>query len=403
MSAASTTIGRLTGWRAAGVWGVIGLDVAALVLCIVVIPEQPSLPIWALAILTLMVLAYGLVGALVVTREPRNPIGWILWAAASAFAISTAGGAYAHFSVASLGGTLPGTVPVAWLQEAGFIPAFATVLVFVPLLFPDGHLLSPRWRWVAWFAAIAIATTALPPLFRPGPLSDYPTIANPIPLAALGSFGDLLAITNSVTIALVFPLAILSAVLRYRRGSSIERQQLKWFAASAGLAAVLFMCAATQISPVAEIGWFGGIVTLSLMPIAIGIAILRYRLYEIDRIISRTLGYGVVSIMLAFLFVGIVLGLTAVLEPVTGGNTVAVAGSTLIVAALFQPLRRRVQAIVDRRFNRARYDAQRTGDAFATRLRDEVDITSVTRDLDATIHAALQPTTIGLWLREAPG
>jgi hypothetical protein len=392
---------RLTGWRAGVIWSVIVVDVVALAVCMVVIPEQPSLPIWALAILTLMVVAYGLVGALVVTREARNPIGWILWGAATAFALSTAGGAYAHFSVDALGGTLPGTVPIAWLQEAGFIPAFATVLVFVPLLFPDGHLLSRRWRWVAWFAGIAIATSAMPELLTPGPLSDYPTVANPVHLPALGSLGDLLSIANSVTIALVFPMAIVSSVLRYRRGSATERQQLKWFAASAGLTITLFMCAATQISPIAEIGWFGGIVTLSLMPIAIGIAILRYRLYEIDRIVSRTLSYAVMTVLLAIVFVAVVLGLTAVLEPVTQESTIAVAGSTLIVATLFQPLRRRVQRVVDRRFNRARYDAQRTMDAFAERLRDEVAISAVTHDLDQTIRSALRPTTLGLWVRGA--
>ena len=208
-------------------------------------------------------------------------------------------------------------------------------------------------------------------------------------------------------VAIVLPLAIASIVLRYRRGDSIVREQLKWFVGgglvSTGLCVALALV--PRIRPIADIGW---LLThrqhLASSPIAIGIAILRYRLYEIDRIISRTLSYARRdrdprrSSSSA-----VVLGLQAVLEPLTGENTIAVAASTLVVAALFQPLRRRVQRVVDRRFNRARYDAQRMAEAFAERLRDEVDITAVTVDLDATIHAALRPTTLGLWVRRDPG
>jgi hypothetical protein len=212
---------------------------------------------------------------------------------------------------------------------------------------------------------------------------------------------DVLNAVTLIAFAIALPLAVASVVLRYRRGTPTEREQLKWFAASVGLTCACFGLAILPIAPFSDLGWIAGIVTISLIPVAIGIAILRYRLYEIDRIISRTLSYAAVTATLALVFVSVVLGLQAVLEPMTGENTIAVAVSTLIVAAMFQPLRRRVQSIVDRRFNRARYDAQRMVDAFSERLRDEVDIGTVTDELDVTITSALNPSMLGLWLRKA--
>ncbi len=401
MSSAAPSSGRLTGWQAALVWLVVAVELVYVVASLFLVPERTTMPLIARAIFALEVASLGIVGALVATRQPRNPIGWILWSAAIAVTWSIAGDDYSTMSLAAAGGIWPGTIWAAWLFGLTFLPAIITVLVFIPLLFPTGHLLSPRWRWVAWFTVVAIIVSILPAAFTPGPLADHATLVNPVGIAIVGQIKDVLGAANLIGFAIALPLAVASVVLRYRRGTATEREQLKWFAAAVGLTGACFALAIPSIPPLSDIGWIAGIVTISLIPVAIGIAILRYRLYEIDRIISRTLSYAVVTLTLALVFVVVVLGLQGVMEPLTGENTIAVAASTLIVAALFQPLRRRVKSVVDRRFNRARYDAQRTVDAFAGRLRDEVDITNVTADLDATIHAALGPTTLGLWMRSS--
>ena len=208
-------------------------------------------------------------------------------------------------------------------------------------------------------------------------------------------------------------LAVASLLVRYRRGSGIERAQLKWFAAVATVTGVAALGSIATNSPSSATGPTGALGTVSavfnvliyvglaLLPLAIGIAVLRYRLYEIDRLISRTLAYGLVTLALLAVFGGAILLLSALLSPLTGGNTLAVAGSTVLVAALFQPLRRRVQALVDRRFNRSRYDAQEAVAAFTERLRDEVDIDTLQGSLLSIVEATLEPTTSGLWLRES--
>ena len=398
MSGMPASLGRLSGWRAGLIWAVVAVEVAYVGLSIALMPDSAQMPTFARAIFALEVGSLGIVGALIVTRQPRNVIGWILWFAALAIAWSIAGQDYVTTSLANPA-PWPGTTGVAWLTGMAFLPTLIVIIVFVTLLFPDGHLLSRRWRWVAALGVVAVIVAILPIAFLPGPLGADPRITNPFGIEAMASLDVALRAANFLGTAIVLPLAIASLVLRYRRGDPVVREQLKWLLAAIGLTGVCVALAFVPIPPIGDVGWFLTIVSISFIPIAIGIAILRYRLYEIDRIVSRTLGYGVVSIVLALTFIGVVLGLTAVLEPVTRESTIAVAASTLIVAALFQPLRRRVQAIVDRRFNRARYDAQRLVEAFSDRLRDEVDIMTVIDDLDGTIRSALKPTTLGLWLR----
>jgi uncharacterized membrane protein len=209
--------------------------------------------------------------------------------------------------------------------------------------------------------------------------------------------------------ALIAPVVVWSMVVRYRRADGIGRQQLKWFAVSliaavGGMALAALASTLTDRPPEAGLAFFG--FAGALVPIAIGISILRYRLYDIDRIISRTVGYAIISVVLAVVFLGLTLLMLAVmatfaqdLVPFASGRTLAVALSTLVAFALFQPVRHRVQDAVDRRFDRSRYDARQMADAFAGRLRDEVDIATVTADLDATVRAAVRPTTLGLWVR----
>jgi len=403
MTSTATTVAggrRLIGWRAWLVWLVVVVDIAASLALPFTVNPTSDTPLWAMFIFIAMVASLGMVGSLVVTRQPRNPVGWILWAAATTTALSIVGPAYASSRVAADPVVPPAIVALAWVTSFTFVATLATVVVFVPLLFPNGRLLSPRWRWAVAFTLFALIVGTLPSMFMPGPLSSVAAIQNPFGIPLVEQLKDPLSLANGIGAAIAFLLAIASAVIRYRRGTSVEREQLKWFAAAAALTAVSLVVAAARIGPLADLGWVVGLIGLALLPIAIGIAILRYRLYDIDRIISRTIAYLIVTGILALVFAGAVLLFGAILSPVFGENPVAVAVSTLIVAALFQPLRRRVQSVVDRRFNRARYDAQRTADSFATRLRDQVDLTAVAGDLVATADASLSPASAAVWLRE---
>ena len=207
------------------------------------------------------------------------------------------------------------------------------------------------------------------------------------------------SVASTVAFMALIGLAGLSVLLRYRRSAGIERQQLKWFMAAVAL---LLPAAGVAALTGTEAGWLLMLVTVALLPVAIGVAVLRYRLYEIDRIISRTIGWALVTGLLVGAFALLVLGSSAVLEPLTGGNTLAVAGSTLVVALLFTPVRSRVQRTVDRRFDRSRYDGERTLAAFGERLRDEVDLSTIRADVLATVETSVRPSRVGLWLR-GPG
>ena len=336
-----------------------------------------------------MIASFGLVGALVTTRQAGNPIGWILWLVATLVAIAFGGSDYAGYSAEHLGGALPGTVLIAWLSSWLFIVPIGLALIFVPLLFPNGHLPSSAWRPVAWFGAVAIVGAALV-AFRPGPLSNVEAIQNPFGVSGLVPIIDAIGFPPGALLGPAILMALASTVVRFRHGGPIERRQLKWFSAVVLLTFIVFAFAPDQVS------FFG----FALLPIGIGIAVLRYRLYEIDRIISRTVSYAVVTAVLGAVFVGAVLVLQAVLAPFTGSNTLAVAGSTLMVAALFQPVRRRIQAATDRRFNRSRYDAQQTAEAFAGRIRDEVDLGRLNSEVARTVGQTVQPTRVAVWLRK---
>ncbi len=305
-------------------------------------------------------------------------------------------------SLSIFGASLPATAVLGWLLGIVFTPVLGALLVIMPLLFPDGHLLSERWRWVVWLAVAVAVADSLATAFQPGPLEGSDLLLNPFGVEALANLRGILETASGLGLALVMPLVLLSLVLRYRRGSTTERQQLKWFAAAVVLTGACVALALLPLGPLPIDFWVAWIMALPLIPIAIGIAILRYRLYEIDRIISRTISWALVTGLLVAAFVGLVIGLTTVLGSLAGGSTFAVAGSTLVVFALFQPLRRRIQVAVDRRFDRARYDARRTADAFAERLRNDVDLASVQGDLLGVVHSSLQPASVGLWTRDQP-
>ena len=336
-----------------------------------------------------VVAAFSLVGALLIRRVPENRIGALLLATGTAQTASVAVLAYA-----GLGGSAvppwPGAAIAATFGDAAYIAPWVIALIGVPLVFPDGRLPSRRFRWVVWVTGAGMVS-----LLLGAPASMIPG------LAGLGLVVSVLALVASV-----FGIAGAAAAVwvRFRRGDPVQRQQVKWLLAVAGVAAIAFPSAlafGSSESSLALAFWLVAFLAYLALPVTIGIAILRYHLYEIDRVISRTIGYAVVTVTLAATFAGAILLFQAVLAPLTGGNTVAVAASTLVVAALFQPLRRRVQTVVDRRFNRARYDAERTVAAFAAQLRDEVDLESLRADVLETVARTVAPATVALWLRRS--
>jgi hypothetical protein len=267
---------------------------------------------------------------------------------------------------------------------------------FLLLLFPDGHLASRRWRPVAWLAAGILATVLVANALAPGPLDSFPRFANPLGIDLLGGVLDrVLALAGALYLG-VTASCVAAVVVRFRRSRGEERQQLKWFAYAAGLLLIFLLLNVLAGDP--NNLFFG--VGLTLFPLATGIAVLRYRLYDIDRLISRTLVYGLLTALLAGIYGGAVLVLGQVFGGVGGDPpSGVVAGATLAVAALFQPLRRRVQAAVDRRFNRRRFDAARTVETFSVRLRDEIDLDMLSAELLTVVDQTMQPTAVSLWLQ----
>ena len=340
------------------------------------------------------VAAFATVGALLAWKRPGNPIGWLL---------SAIGLAYAGAGQAVLLARFPRTLTLAdWL---GWIWLLGLGLcVFVVLLFPTGNLPSRRWRPVAWAAGAGLAGWVLGNAFAPTIISATPSTPNPVGLTGpAGDIFKIMAAGGAVLIAATALAAVLSLAFRYRRARTAERAQLKWlvYAAALIVAVLLAEVPAGQIAGGGNAAnnlrnaMTGGAV--ALVPVAIGIAVLRYRLYDIDRVISRTVAYAIVTGLL----VGIYAGLVLLATPVFGSRKpVTVAAATLAAAALFSPVRRRVQRGVDRRFNRARYDADKTVAAFAIRLKDAVDLDTVQADLASAVQQALEPAHVSIWLAE---
>ena len=343
------------------------------------------------------------VGALVASRQPRNAIGWLLIAIGLVGALTAFSAAYTTYGLLAHPGSLPATTAVIALGLPGTWISFMLVGTFLLLLFPDGHLLSPRWRPVAWFSGALIVAGVVITILSPGPLEVVPEIDNPLGLG--GDTGSAIEDASNypiVPVMLCVLLSMASLVVRFRRSSGVERQQLKWVAASGAFLAVCLVSGPLLFWWTPFDGVWDVIAPLgfAVFPVAVGFAVLRYRMYEIDRIINRTVVYAIVTALLAGLYFGIVIGLQAAFGGLARGNDLAIAGSTLAVAALFRPARTRIQEFVDRRFYRRRYDAQQTLTAFSARLRDEVDLDQVASDLGAVVSDTMQPAHVSLWLRK---
>jgi hypothetical protein len=346
---------------------------------------------------------FMVVGAVIVARRPANAIGWIFSAIGLLAATGWPAMEYAAYAYLTRPGALPGAGWAAWYQQLWWTPMLALLAIATPLLFPTGRLPSARWRPVAAVAALVTVALELLFAFRPTirlQVQDRTyAVDNPIGLAwvpdpeASAVGGALFGVLTACLVA-----AVLSLVLRFRRSRGVERQQLKWFT-YAGVLLILGGPLASYLLPssVSDVT-FG--LAIALVPVAAGIAILRYRLYDIDRLISRTLVYGLLTTLLAGVYVLVVL----VLGQLFGGigaepPSWVVAGATLAVAALFQPARRRIQVVVDRRFNRRKFDAAKTVEAFSVRLREEVDLDALTAELLVVVDQTIQPTKASLWLR----
>jgi hypothetical protein len=335
--------------------------------------------------------AFATVGALLAWKRPRNPIGWLLSGSGLAYALGGFSQTLVHFPRTLTLGNWLGWI---WLLGMG-------LCVFVALLFPTGSLPSRRWRPVAWAAGAGLAGWVLGNAFAPTIISASSPMPNPVGVTGpAGRIFPVIATGGVLIIAFTGLAAVLSLVFRYRRAGAAERAQLKWlvYAAALIVAAILVTVLAQQIvgpgTTADNLQNAVGSGAVALVPVAIGIAVLRYRLYDIDRIISRTVAYSVVTGLLVGIYAGLVLLATQVLRlhgPVT------VAAATLVAAGLFSPVRRVVQRRVDRQFNRARYDADQITAAFAGRLQDAVDLDSVRDDLAGVVSRALEPAYVSIW------
>jgi hypothetical protein len=344
--------------------------------------------------------AYGGAGALLVYRRPQNRVGWVMFASGTLSAIQVLVEEYAIYGVVGRTTPLPGAVIAGWIESWIWLPGITLIVTYTLLLFPNGALVATRWRIVGWLAAANLIVGMAGLAFASGPLNNAPFADNPFPL--LGELGHSLFLVSFFGLVLLATASASSLVVRYRRAAGVERQQLKWLALEAVLIAVavvitgLSQAFAPNFKPV-QVLLIG---VLTLMPVAIGIAVLRYRLYDIDVLINRALVYGATTAAIGAAFFGGIVVLQGAARPITGGSQLAVAASTLLCFALFQPVLRRVRSTVDRQFYRSRYDAARTLDDFSEELADEVELAAVRAALLRAVAETVQPAHVSVWLRD---
>jgi len=347
----------------------------------------------------LVTVSAATVGALVASRRPGHPVGWLLLGVGLGLVVTELIQAYVDYGLLARPGSLPGA-----RYLAGF--AYSTVLLWVScagfalLLTPTGSLPSPRWRWWARLAAAAPVVMVLGSVVQPDPLApDYH--GNPLAVPALAPVLGVPAVAAVVMVLVSLLVGAGSLVVRFRRARGTERLQLRWLAYAAALAAGLLLVALVAGFLLANdnVTFASLALGMALLPLATGAAILRYRLYDLDRIISRTLAYGLLTVLLGGGYAAVVLGLGQLLGR---DSSLVVAGATLALAAVFQPARRRVQQAVDRRFNRRRYSAARTIEAYSVRLRDQLDLDTLSAELVAVVDQTMEPNRVSLWLRPSP-
>jgi hypothetical protein len=353
-----------------------------------------------------LAVAFSAVGAMIASYRPGNPIGWIFCAAALCQGLSIFGYEYATYALLTKPGSLPLGPEASWLGQWIWAPGLGLILVFLPLLFPAGRPPSRRWRWVAWLGGLSIGLISViasvvlwsergPALVRPEGPAEEGTSHTLFVVVEFAAFPMMLVAGLA---------AVTSLFVRFRRSRGDERQQIKWFASASALTfgfVFVFQALSNTEGGLLEAGLaVVGLILVPSIPVATGVAIFRYRLYDIDRIINRTLVYGALTGVLVAVYVGGVVLLQTLFRSLTGGeSTLAVVASTLAIAALFHPLRRRIQAFIDRRFYRERYDATKTLDVFSSKLRDETDLDVLAGHLVGVVRETVQPDRASLWLR----
>ena len=385
--------------RARLAWGVLGCSLLLVLAATglrVLGPEAGAYPFWGEV--TVIVVVLGTLGALVAARRPEHPVGWLFAGIGLAGAVQLVAGNYAMAARADP--ALPGGDIAAVAAEELRIAGLGMVTA-VMLLFPTGRLPSPRWRPVAWAGAAGLLGHLAAEGLTPGRGEQLLGYENPFGLEGRPGLLRLLGALEGLFLLAVLA-AIGSLVVRFRRARGVERQQLKWFVYTAVVALAVLVAASVALADLMAHGPLGSILwgaTPVALAVAVAVAVLRYRLYEIDRLVNRTLVYGLLTVLLGAVYAAGVFAAGRLLDPADGRSEVAVAASTLAVAALFQPARRRVQELVDRRFDRRRYDGARTVAAFSARMRDELDLDTLSSELLAVVDRTVQPSGMSLWLR----
>jgi fumarate reductase subunit C len=394
--------GRSAGWLAWGIWALI-MPAVALTLFLTSLNELSS-SFRNTTFLSLLILAFSTVGALVASRRPENPIGWLFCSGALVWILGELTLEYSVHVLITNPGAFPAGAWAAWFGGWARGLGWFLIVVFLLLLFPTGRLPSPRWRPVLWGAVGYIGYFTLVVWFSPVSADTrLEFVRNPLGLEI--EIMNLLVELLYLTIPLLLVVSGTAVIVRFRRSRGEERQQLKWFAYAVAVMVVLFaFWFSLELAGLVPLSGLAFTVPLLGLPIATGIAILKYRLYDIDVIVNRTLVYGTLTATLAATYFGGVVLLQGAFRALTGQESqLAIVASTLLIAALFVPLRRRVQTFIDRRFYRRKYDAARTLQDFSARLRDEVELDRLTDDLVTVVRETLQPQHASLWLRPPVG
>jgi hypothetical protein len=393
--------GHTASWLA---WSACVLSLALTALSILLLALtafHPAVPINYYWLETTVIAAgYSTVGALVAPRLHESSIGWLFCAIGFSFGVVHFSAEYAIYALLARPGSLPWGEASLWVWAWIWVPAIGLV-VFLDLLFPDGKLPSARWRWFAFFSIAAVIVGVILTALSPGPILQLP-LRNPLGIEGLPNVYRMVE-------AFMYALIVVGAssmLLRLRRVGWIERQQIKWFAYATAVAISGIILKNTVYPMVGEVWvWWAGfvltVVGLAGTPIGMGVAILKYRLYNIDLIINRTLVYGSLTATLVALYFGGVAATEAIFRALTGQEQqpqLALVVSTLVIAALFTPLRRRIQSFIDRRFYRRKYDARKTLDAFSAQLRNETDLNALSDDLVGVVAETMQPAHVSLWL-----
>ena len=397
--------------RLAGALSVLSLTLIA---CSVVFAVLNHVDLGELTYL-IGVVSCALVGGVVASRRAANPVGWFLLGSAINFALQHFTSQYATYGLLTAPGSLPAARAMAWPQTFLWVPGVFLVLCFLPLYFPNGRLLSTRWQPILWIVVLVSVMSLVLAAFSPGEVGDDTPITNPLGIEALRPVVSLLDAVMLVLFPAIIFASAASLVVRFRYSVGDQRQQMKWLTYAAAAMSVMLLLA--NLLDAADSALYGVVDILTsfvfaAIPVAVGIAVLKYRLYDIDRIINRTLVYGSLTATLVAIYFGGIVLLQRVLIALTGErSTLAVVASTLIIAALFNPLRRRIQAFIDRLFYRRKYDAAKTLEAFSAKLRDETDLDALNAELVGVVRETMQPEHVSVWLRpdtaskkdEAPG